>query len=456
MTTILITPNPENLGPTVTVNTVLDGARTIILTTTPPVTGSSLITSVPDTEGQLVSVVLVNAADIPQTSTRQLEAGSSVLSSTPTPPAVVTPTATVANSQSNISNPAVPSTAQPSASNGPNNNPSGDDGLSAGAAAGVGIGCVIIGALLGALAFWFFVMRKPKTRRIRRDHEAGRLGGFSSDPSQKESKYPSATTTAVNGAVATSYVDKNLPQPLEDDAISGEMSRLRSSIKNHVQSYYHSSPVNLGVINGAALGSLGNELPVPPASLEALIASPNTRQIALRFCIAWIIISRMGLESDFETTFLPPEVASCIQSMRGMIDNPTARIAFLSKWRQITAALMQPTYGQGVMSGDDHRMHNIGDAMELLEAILRPFATDQPAGEQRRRNLEEILKRAAKFAYVLFSQPSFWQFEWNDSRMERDSLVVFPALLQTADEAGQLLSRPRVFGEMEVVRKIVA
>lgn len=214
---------------------------------------------------------------------------------------------------------------------------------------------------------------------------------------------------------------------------------------------------------------------MPPASLEALIASPNTRQIALRFCIAWIIISRMGLESDFETTFLPPEVASCIQSMRGMIDNPTgkhasasepkpkpgvdfsaARIAFLSKWRQITAALMQPTYGQGVMSGDDHRMHNIGDAMELLEAILRPFATDQPAGEQRRRNLEEILKRAAKFAYVLFSQPSFWQFEWNDSRMERDSLVVFPALLQTADEAGQLLSRPRVFGEMEVVRKIVA
>ncbi|EON62946.1 hypothetical protein W97_02172 [Coniosporium apollinis CBS 100218] len=401
-------------------------------------------------------LITSNAADIPQAATRQPEAGNSALSSTPTPPAVVAPTATIANSQSNTVNPATSSTAQPSASNGPNNNTSGDDGLSAGAAAGVGIGCVIVGALLGALALWFFVMRKSKTRRTRRDHEAGRLGGFSSDPSQKEFKYPSATTTAVSAPPAASYVDKNLPQPLEDDAISGEMSRLRSSIKNHVQSYYHSSPVNLGVINGAALGSLGNELPVPPASLEALIASPNTRQTILRFCIAWVIISRMGLESDFETTFLPPEVASCIQSMRAMKDNPTARIAHLSKWRQITAALMQPTYGQGVMSGDDHRIHNISDAMELLEAVLRPFATDQPDSEQRRRNLEEILKRAAKFAYVLFSQPSFWQFEWNDSRMERDSLVVFPALLQTADEAGQPLSRPRVFGEMEVVRKIVA
>lgn len=135
------------------------------------------------------------------------------------------------------------------------------------------------------------------------------------------------------------------------------------------------------------------------------------------------------------------------------IDGLATHLAFLSKWHVITATLMKASYGHGIVSSDDPRNNNIRSALDALNAVLLPFVDKNVDGDQRLRNLEEIMKRAAGFAFLLFSQPNFWRFEWQDDDGDQPgNLVVFPALLQISDDAGEILSRPRVLGEKELVK----
>lgn len=119
--------------------------------------------------------------------------------------------------------------------------------------------------------------------------------------------------------------------------------------------------------------------------------------------------------------------------------------------------MLQPTYGSKTITDADPRAHNIGLALDDLDSVLTRLRARRDENAQRRRNLEEILKRAASFAFILFSHPSFWTFDWQANHThEPGSVVIFPALLQVTDESGQRHSRPRTFEEMEVEPRLVA
>jgi hypothetical protein len=76
--------------------------------------------------------------------------------------------------------------------------------------------------------------------------------------------------------------------------------------------------------------------------------------------------------------------------------------------------------------------------------------------QERRHNLEEILKRSALFAFTLFSQPSEFGFDWKGAQnVKSGELCIFPALVQVSDEAGQPVAPPRPFSEA-VVRRLEA
>lgn len=124
-----------------------------------------------------------------------------------------------------------------------------------------------------------------------------------------------------------------------------------------------------------------------------------------------------------------------------------ARAAFLSKWRQITAALSENTFLQEIPA-DDVRLVNIGNALEIVDAFLRPCVAKDSDHDKRLFNLEEIMKRSARFGFLLFSQPSSFQFDWSDTG---SGLVVFPGLLKVSDENGKPVASPRAFGPKEVV-----
>lgn len=126
------------------------------------------------------------------------------------------------------------------------------------------------------------------------------------------------------------------------------------------------------------------------------------------------------------------------------------RMVLLSRWRRISSVLLQEIYGQSAFPQSDPRLRNIHDARRSLDVILRPYA--KADNDERLRKLEDLLRRGARFGYLLFSQPSLWKFEWENARgAAKKGFTVFPALLQVTDDDGKSLERPRILEEQEVV-----
>ncbi|KAL8708981.1 MAG: hypothetical protein Q9220_006189 [cf. Caloplaca sp. 1 TL-2023] len=314
--------------------------------------------------------------------------------------------------------------------------------ISSGAAAGIGIGCAIAGALIAAALFALLYRRKRRRRPARSDVMP--LKGFS--PVDKGLSSPDPSSPA-------GVIERNLPQPAEDQALGGEMSKLRTAIKNHVQSYYHTNSVG-GAVDQVALASVAaGNMPLIASTLGNLLSNPATRIVAIRFCITWITISRIDQNCEPSLSFLPPEVASCLTSINGNRDDSNTGMAFASRWRAVTATLLRDQYGSNSLTSADPRHTNISNALKALDSVIRPFATQQRDDRDRVQKLEEILKRGARFGFLLFSQPSLWEFDWNTpSSAGRGALAVSPALIQAGDENGRKLPRPRAVEQQELAR----
>jgi hypothetical protein len=126
----------------------------------------------------------------------------------------------------------------------------------------------------------------------------------------------------------------------------------------------------------------------------------------------------------------------------------------LARWRVTTAELMQGSYVRDSFTSSDSRNGSVQTAVNTLENILRPFADSRMDNGERRRNLEEILKRSALFAFTLFSQPSTWGFDWQETQgVKSGELCIFPALVQLTNETGQAVNPPRPFSEA-VIRRL--
>lgn len=109
----------------------------------------------------------------------------------------------------------------------------------------------------------------------------------------------------------------------------------------------------------------------------------------------------------------------------------------------------------------DSRTANIERALKDLEPLLQTYALAR-SSTYRQKDLREILKSGAKFAFMLFSQPCFWQFDWNGSRhchkrvggqigiflestsveshLDPTEVVIWPTLLRIMDGDGRRIS----------------
>ena len=73
---------------------------------------------------------------------------------------------------------------------------------------------------------------------------------------------------------------------------------------------------------------------------------------------------------------------------------------------------MNSAYVCDAFSHFDSRTVNIERAINDLDPFLRVYTDDsKPAIEERLGGLRNILRDGAKFAFLLFSQPYFWQFD---------------------------------------------
>jgi len=251
-----------------------------------------------------------------------------------------------------------------------------------------------------------------------------------------------ATTTVAN-------VDRLLPQPTEDDAMIAGLSKIRDAIKNHVQNYYHTVPVDHKMVEEAGLVELARVLAIPTSSILDLLLNPATRVPMLRLYLGHLILSRCSGQSDTTLSFLPSEVSALAASDAGAKAITAAEVALFSKWKTISGTLLQQRYSQQP-NENDPREASIADALASSEPVLHPFVNPSIDTNVRRRNLEGIMRRAAQYAFLMFSQPSSFVFDYTRTG-HPDSLVVFPALLITVNDEGERLSPPRVLSEKEVI-----
>jgi hypothetical protein len=243
-----------------------------------------------------MSTVTQSSAMSPSTQTTP----TTVLSSAPANPSPNTPQngATAATSSTSTSTPKPTSQAAKS----------GGTGLSTGATAGIAIGCLAAGALLAGLILWFCWRRKktPKSQ----------YSGANTYAMASQEKGFSANTVPLAGVGHTAVgIGGGLPQPLEDKAITGDISKISNAIKNHVQSYYHTSRISPGLIDYDDLHAFGPTLPISVGTLTTLMGNAATREIALRFIIAWVVVSRLQPSKDPAKSLLPSEVAQCYQTI---------------------------------------------------------------------------------------------------------------------------------------------
>jgi hypothetical protein len=324
----------------------------------------------------------------------------------------------------------------------PSKSSSNSKGLSPGAVAGVAIGCLLGGALLAGLAVWFCLGRARRRRRVPAEHHPIPL-------IQSREKGPVATALSLgSSSPMSSAMDSAMPQPLEDKIISSGISAIGNAIKNHTQSFYHSNRVSPGLLDLDDLHSLGSDLPLSTGTLSTLLCNPDTREIALRFCIGWVVVSRMQFASPPDRTFLPPELGKSFRDMTAAGQASRSNSIFLSKWRVLTAELTRTTYAQNTFSSNDPRHGNIEKAITAIDGILRPYADIRMDNSQRVQNLRELFKRAAAFSFTLFSQPSVFEYDWQEDQGVRSgSLCIFPSLVQVVDELGEPVKPPRAFSE---------
>lgn len=108
----------------------------------------------------------------------------------------------------------------------------------------------------------------------------------------------------------------------------------------------------------------------------------------------------------------------------------------------MTGALLQGRVGHDTQD----RFHRFAIAAADLDAIVAPFVQGGLEA-QRSKNLDMILARSANFAFLLFGQPGVFRFGFSS---EHGGLTVFPTLVQTIGDQGQVLVPSRVLLEKEV------
>ncbi|KAI4610561.1 uncharacterized protein J4E87_010737 [Alternaria ethzedia] len=246
-------------------------------------------------------------------------------------------------------------------------------------------------------------------------------------------------TAVVTSAYATD-IDDMLPQPASDDTITDAALKIRDNIKNHVREFYHVSPVPTGSINQTNMKELAIATGTSSSVLASMLSNISTRAETLRLIVAWNVLSRCTGERV--ESLLPGELAPLASAVPGKDGKNAAQSAMYSKWKAMTGALLHGRVGQDTQE----RFQRFASAAADLDAVVAPLV-QSGLEAQRRKNLDMILARSANFAFLLFEQPGVFRFGFFS---EHGGLAVFPALLQTIGDQGQVLVPSRVLLEKEI------
>jgi hypothetical protein len=263
-----------------------------------------------------------------------------------------------------------------------------------------------------------------------------------------------------------------------DSEIITELTALGFLLEQHVRSHYHQQP----------LGSIPEGLPDSLAQLGLakdkhgqileLVQDTKTRSAAIRFLLAWVILSNVNMHTAGSLSLLPPVVTALFRSLPAAnrtetkqtgrimsfhflvrifreladVESLTAVTRTLVLWRRLTAFIIHEKPDErSALSPPETIKVQIDALVDALNIFLSPFKLDDPRSrEAQTRHLEGVIGECTKFGYALFSHPCEWRFTFRKSSAESSGIVVMPGLEKLSNREGDLYDTPKA-----VVRPVV-
>ncbi|KAH8890865.1 hypothetical protein GQ53DRAFT_841837 [Thozetella sp. PMI_491] len=311
------------------------------------------------------------------------------------------------------------------------------DAIGDGIVVGIGIICSVGGFLLGLLAY---AAVRYLHRRKTDSFSIFRSGHLAFHPVQGEK--------CLEGSgqdVGDLGLKGCLPNGADDGTLVSLVATVADLVAVHTQVYYHIEPVgtdfealttslvNLGIDESSA------------ADLEGLALLPSTRRLAVRHVICWAIFSNLDLHSIGQYSLLPTPVLSFLRSASRDWDSlgtsVESRLA-LSYWRRLSAFLLhdQRQDKTPLCPGDNTRRPEVQSLVGALDEFLKYFAVSTSPG-RRLEHLAEVIHKATKSGYVLFSHSCEWAFKLRVDSLPKEVMAV-PGLERRSGYHNELLIPP--------------
>ncbi|KAG6366547.1 hypothetical protein INS49_000724 [Diaporthe citri] len=238
-----------------------------------------------------------------------------------------------------------------------------------------------------------------------------------------------AMATPIEPVAGVSDLDQFLSVPKSDKELETELERLGRLILQHVEENYVTGvrhprePLDLVLWN---LGLRSGESTVPTTGqLEAMAMDPNKRVTALQHIIARVIFGSLSVKWAGKISMLPPSVSSLVQEMPPCekdVGDPEAISVALTRWRQLTAFLLQSSVPYYAVI--DLRARQL---VKEMNRFLWVFVDEKNRKDQE-HNLKNVVTECALIGHTIFSQPEdfTWEFGSGDGRY----VVVCPGLVK--------------------------
>ncbi|KAH7115504.1 hypothetical protein B0J13DRAFT_487778 [Dactylonectria estremocensis] len=327
--------------------------------------------------------------------------------------------------------------------------PSCSPDVPTGALAGAVVGCALGGLIFGFAAAWFVLRRRWKKSSGRR---AGSVAVVDTSHEPKEHVRPTVATGSYTNDI---QLDQFLLSATPDREIGAELQSLGDLIQQHVENHYHLGPAPVGAsVSSQGLVKLGftQGSGLSAEAVAALCAQPESRQVGIRHVISEIVFRSIDAHSRSRLSMLPVPVAAFLQSIppaEQQDGNPHVISVAVSKWRQLSAILLHPSpldrsplpISEPVVS---HQALALANA---LNTFLHYFvAPDEASRQEQTSHLQAVIVECTKLGYVLFSQPSDWQFVFKVGGVNtrQQGVVVCPGLNKLSPPDGsRRYSSPR-------------
>ncbi|RDW63373.1 hypothetical protein BP6252_10918 [Coleophoma cylindrospora] len=283
---------------------------------------------------------------------------------------------------------------------------------------GISIGSTIIGILLAACGLLVLMRYRSRWSSGTQHAQHGRVSTNAYNAMKENPNEPYPTTGT------TMSIESYLPVRADDSAIKNSLQALNALIEQHVENHYHHEVrphIPHSLESTLAACGYGGDFSISTQEFMTILLDPKSRLAGIHQIIALVIIEHVHWRSAPETSLLPGQITSFINTLPPIQKQSGCAEAFdqvFTRWRHLSAFLIEPVRtNRDAPKVDSSTLAGaISRDVALINSALQPFLKPgEVAQREQKANLGAIILEGAKIGLLLFSQPTIWRFGWSSA-----------------------------------------